>query len=149
MIVFQSGGFWKFPKFGLISPDRTFSVVLLPIPFWPSRPSTVPGEGMGKRKSLNALAPNLWLQSFSNSSGRFTILIALNGHFLTHIPQPLQSFSLIMILFSSKRMASTLLRTIGQYFMHIWLHFFGLHLSYSITAMRVMGNRIWKEKGWL
>jgi len=42
------------------------------------------------------------------------------------------------ILFSSNRIASTRLRTMGQYFMQTWLHFFGLHLSVFIIAMRVM-----------
>ena len=117
------------PKLGLISPERTLRVVLFPIPFWPSKPKTVPWEGIGSLKSLKAFSPNLWLQSFSNSSGKFTIEMDLKGHFLTQMPHPLQSFSEIRILLSSNRIASTLLRTIGQNFIHNWLHFLGLHLS--------------------
>jgi len=84
---------------------------------------------MGNRKSLKAFGPKRWLQSFSSSSGKLTMLIALKGHFLTHMPQPLHSFSEMMILFSSKRLAYTRLRNMGQYFMNIWFHFFGFHLS--------------------
>jgi len=66
------------------------------------------------------------------------MLMALKGHFLTQMPHPLHNFSLITILFSSKRIASTRLRTMGQNFMQSWLHFLGLHLSWLSTAMRVM-----------
>jgi hypothetical protein len=66
------------------------------------------------------------------------MLMALNGHFLTHIPQPLQSVSAIMALLPSTRMASTLLRTIGQKLTHSELHFLTLHFSSSNTAIRVM-----------
>jgi hypothetical protein len=102
------------PKFGFISPEKTFSVVVLPIPFCPSKPSTVPGDGMGKRKSLKLFSLNRWLQSFSNSSGKLTTVMALKGHFLTQIPQPLQSDSDMTALFPSTLIASTRLRTIGQ-----------------------------------
>ena len=69
------------------------------------------------------------------------MLMALKGHFLTQIPQPLQSVSAMMALFPSTRMASTLLRTIGQKLTQSELHFLTLHLSSSNTAIRVMGRR--------
>jgi hypothetical protein len=69
---------------------------------------------MGKRKSLKLFSLKRWLQSFSSSSGRLTMLMALKGHFLTQIPQPLHSTSDMTALFPSTLMASTLLRTIGQ-----------------------------------
>src|SRR5665648_486019 len=114
-----------------MSPEKTLSVVLLPIPFCPSKPSTVPGDGIGRRKSLKLLALKRWLQSFSSSSGKFTILMALKGHFLTHIPQPLQRVSAITALSPSTLIASTLLRTIGQKCTQSRLHFLTLHLSVS------------------
>jgi hypothetical protein len=98
----------------LISPEKTLSVVVFPMPFCPSKPSTVPGDGMGKRKSLKLFSVKRWLQSFSNSSGRLTTLIALKGHFLTQIPQPLHRDSDMTALFPSTLIASTRLRTIGQ-----------------------------------
>jgi hypothetical protein len=68
------------------------------------------------------------------------MLMALKGHFLTHIPQPLQSVSDMTALFPSTLMASTLLRTIGQKLTQTWLHFLTLHLSSLSTAIRVIGN---------
>ena len=140
MISGHSGGLSNSPKFGLKSPAKTFNVVLFPIPFCPSKPKTVPGEGMGKRKSLKLLALKRWLQSFSSSSGKLTMLIALKGHFLTQIPHPLQSVSDMMALLPSTRIASTRLRTIGQKLTQSWLHFLTLHLSVSNTAIRVIGK---------
>jgi hypothetical protein len=110
------------------------------MPFWPIKPSTVPGEGMGKRKSLKLFSLKRWLQSFSSSSGRLTMLMALKGHFLTHIPQPLHRVSDMTALFPSTLMASTLLRTIGQKLTQTWLHFLTLHLSWLSTAIRVMAK---------
>jgi hypothetical protein len=68
------------------------------------------------------------------------MLIALKGHFLTHIPQPLQSVSAMMALVPSTRMASTLLLTIGQKLTQSELHFLTLHFSSSNTAIRVIGG---------
>jgi len=66
--------------------------------------------------------------------------MALNGHFLTHIPHPVQSDSTITGWFPSNRMASTLVRTMGQKRWHNLSQRFGLHLSKSNTAMRVIVN---------
>jgi hypothetical protein len=66
------------------------------------------------------------------------MLMALKGHFLTHIPQPLQRVSAIMALLPSTLMASTLLRTMGQKLTHRELHFLTLHLSSFNTAIRVI-----------
>jgi hypothetical protein len=93
---------------------------------------------MGKRKSLKLFSLNRWLQSFSSSLGKLTMLMALKGHFLTHIPQPLQSVSAMIALLPSTLMASTLLRTIGQKLTHSELHFLTLHLSSSNTAILVI-----------
>jgi len=72
------------------------------------------GEGVGSLKSLNVLGPKRWLQSFSNSSGRLTIEMALKGHFFTQMPHPVQRDSTITALSFSNLMTSILLRTIGQ-----------------------------------
>jgi hypothetical protein len=64
--------------------------------------------------------------------------MALNGHFFTHIPHPVQRDSTITGLSFSKRMASMRLRTIGQKRWHILLQRFDLHLSASNTATLVM-----------
>jgi hypothetical protein len=68
------------------------------------------------------------------------MLMALKGHFLTQMPQPLQSVSDMTALFPSTLMASTRLRTMGQKLTQSWLHFLTLHLSWSSTAIRVMVN---------
>ncbi len=141
MISLHSGGSLYLPKLGLISPEKTLRVVLLPIPFWPSKPKTVPGEGIGRRKSLKLFSPKRWLQSFSSSSGKLTMLIAWKGHFLTQMPHPLQSVSEIIALSPSTLIASTRLRTIGQKCTQSWLHFFVLHLSVFNTASRVISKR--------
>src|SRR3989304_8909791 len=114
MISGHSGGCSYFPRFNLISPERILRAVLLPMPFWPKSPSTPLGEGSGKRKSLNVLAPKRWLHSPSSSSGKLTTDKALKGHFRTHIPQPTQRDSTTMGLSPSNRIASILLRTGGQ-----------------------------------
>jgi len=66
------------------------------------------------------------------------MLIALKGHFLTQIPQPLHSVSTITALFPSTRIASTRLRTIGQKLTQSELHFLTLHFSSFNTAIRVI-----------
>jgi hypothetical protein len=100
----------------------------------------VPGAGIGRRKSLKLFSLNLWLQSFSNSSGKLTMLIALNGHFLTQIPHPLQRASEMIALSPSTRMASIRLLTIGQKLTQSLLHFLTLHRSWSRTAILVMAK---------
>jgi len=82
--------------------------------------------------------PKRWLHSFSNSSGRLTIEIALNGHFFMHIPHPVHRDSTITGLSFSNRMASIWLRTMGQKRKHNLPQRFDLHLSASNTATLVM-----------
>jgi hypothetical protein len=89
---------------------------------------------------LKVFSPKRWLQSFSNSSGKFTMLMALKGHFLTHMPHPLQSVSAMTALFPSTLIASTRLRTMGQKLTQRWLHFLTLHLSAFNTAILVIAN---------
>ncbi len=69
------------------------------------------------------------------------MLMALNGHFFTQMPQPLQSVSAMTALFPSTLMASTRLLTIGQKLTQSELHFLTLHLSSLSTAIRVMAKR--------
>ncbi|KAI8895074.1 hypothetical protein BC833DRAFT_529850 [Globomyces pollinis-pini] len=59
------------------------------------------------------------------------ILIASKGHFLTQIPQPIQSSSEIKANLSdgNTSIQSFPILTTGQPFLHSCLHFFGLHLS--------------------
>lgn len=44
------------PRFGFIFPARILSAVDLPMPLVPTRPSTSPGRGIGRRWSLKELA---------------------------------------------------------------------------------------------
>ncbi len=74
----------------------------------------MPGDGVGRRKSLKVFGPKRWLHSVSSSSGRFTIVSALNGHFLTQMPHPEQRGSMTRGIPSSNVMASILLLTFGQ-----------------------------------
>ena len=110
----QSGGLLYLSRLGFISPEKIFKTVDLPMPFCPINPSTIPGDGIGRRNNLNVFGPNLCTHSPLNSSGKLTIDIALNGHFLTHMPQPVQRISDIMGLLFSNLIASTLLLTWGQ-----------------------------------
>ena len=90
------------------------SAVVFPMPFCPTSPRTTPGEGMGRRNSLNVLGPNLWLHSASSSSAMLIMDRALKGHFLTQMPQPTQRDSTMTGMSPSNLMASILLRTGGQ-----------------------------------
>jgi len=72
------------------------------------------GDGVGSLKSLKVFGPKRWLQSLSNSFGRLTIEMAVNGHFFTHIPHPVHKDSTMTAFPPSNRMASMWLRTIGQ-----------------------------------
>ena len=66
------------------------------------------------------------------------MLKASNGHFLTHIPQPLQMYSDTYALPSvSCLMASRLVLTMGQNLMHSYVHLSGLQRSLSTTATRI------------
>ncbi len=89
-------------------PARIFNAVLFPIPLVPTRPSTCPGLGVGRRCNLKELAVYRCVTSFARFVGRLMIAIASNGHleiesahrtpcearnvsthFLTQIPQPI------------------------------------------------------------
>ena len=83
----------KLPRLGCSLPDRTFRAVDLPMPLVPTRPSTCPGRGTGRRCSLNALGPYRCVVSRSRFLGRLIIMIASNGHFFTQMPHPMQSSS--------------------------------------------------------
>jgi hypothetical protein len=67
------------------------------------------------------------------------MLMAEKGHFLGQIPHPMQRLSEMKAIFDSgvTSMQSRPLRTTGQDFLHSCLHFFGLHLSVLMIAMRV------------
>ena len=70
-------------------------------------------------------------------AGKFTIFMASWGHFLTQIPQPMQSSSEISAfeLFLSTFTQSFPILTTGQLNLHSNLHLLGLHLSRETTAI--------------
>ena len=141
MISCQVGGDSSRPRFGSISPDSIFKAVDFPVPFLPIRPVTRPGCGTGRRYSLNWFGPYRWLHSPSISSGRFTIEMALKGHFFTQMPQPVQRRSKIVALSEpfSKIIASILDLTCGQYLLQTSSQSFGLQRSRSRTATLTIG----------
>ena len=65
------------------------------------------------------------------------IIIASKGQRLTHIPQPMQSYSemkqMVEVGFTSTQILPVLLR--GHVLAHSCLHFLGLHLSGLIMAI--------------
>lgn len=69
--------------------------------------------------------------------GKLIILIASNGHLLTHIPHPIHKVSeikqIVEVGKTSIQIFPVLL--IGQVFLHSYLHFLGLHLSGLIMAI--------------
>ncbi|KAK2023816.1 hypothetical protein LZ31DRAFT_476956 [Colletotrichum somersetense] len=67
------------------------------------------------------------------------MVIALKGHFLGQIPQPMHSDSERKAMRDSgvTSMQSFPERTTGHDFLHSWRHFFGLHLSLLTMATRV------------
>src|SRR5919198_5150168 len=117
-------------------PDRIFTIVDLPIPFLPSKPTTDPFFGVGRRYSLNELMPYWWILSFPNSLAKLTITIASKGHFFTQIPQPVHRSSEITAFPSSCRWTihSPPVLFTGQYIIHSNPHFLGWHNSWSKTA---------------
>ena len=70
------------------------------------------------------------------------ILIASNGHLLTHIPQPIHKISeikqIVEAFVTSIHNLSALFT--GQVFLHSSPHFFGLHLSGFIIAIRNLSS---------
>lgn len=60
--------------------------------------------------------------------GRLMISMAPNGHFLTHMPHPMQSRSDMKAIFESgvTSMQSLPVRTTGHDFLHSCRHFYGL-----------------------
>ncbi|PIA14554.1 hypothetical protein COEREDRAFT_46771 [Coemansia reversa NRRL 1564] len=72
------------------------------------------------------------------------IVIAPNGHFFTHIPQPMQSSSEIAAIFEvgHTSMQSFPILFTGHTRLHSCLHFLGLHLSALTIAIRVFLSAI-------
>ncbi|KAJ1449668.1 hypothetical protein M885DRAFT_448901 [Pelagophyceae sp. CCMP2097] len=65
--------------------------------------------------------------------------MASKGHFLTQMPQPMQSSSEMnaSLEAGATSMQSLPIRTTGHCRLHSCRHFFGLHLSFETIAMRV------------
>ena len=55
-----------------------------------------PFLGIGSLCNMNQFSPNLWDTYSGRSVGRFIILIASKGHFLTQRLQPIHKASLIV-----------------------------------------------------
>ena len=112
------------------------TTVLFPIPFLPSSPTTSPFLGVGNLYNRKEFTPYWWILSVANSLAKFTIVIASNGHTLTHIPHPLQISSSIWAFFDSSLIVTHSAPDLftGQYFMHSNPHFCGWHRSWSNTA---------------
>lgn len=131
---FQSGGFVKLPRFGFSLFPRICNAVDFPIPFIPTKPKIWPGLGVGNLCNLKAFFPYLCVHSLSIFLGTLIILMALNGHFFTHIPQPIHRISeiseMVEVGITSMHIFSVLFT--GQAFLHSCLHFLGLHF-YLLT----------------
>lgn len=108
-----------------------------PIPLMPTRPKIWPGLGVGSLWSLNEFLPYRWVHNFSRFLGMLIILMALNGHFLTHIPHPMhriyEIYAMTEVGMTSMHILSVLLT--GQDFLHSCLHFFGLHFYLFTMAI--------------
>ena len=70
--------------------------------------------------------------------------MASNGHFLTHMPQPIHKFSeikqIVEVGFTSMQTLPVLFK--GHTFTHSRWHFFGLHLSGLIIAIRIFSSDV-------
>ena len=90
-------------------------IVDLPIPFCPSKPSTVPSFNVGSPNNSKLFGPYLCVGS-SRASGRFMTFTAPKMHLLVQIPHPEHNSSEItgFLLFSSITMVSSSIRTPGQ-----------------------------------
>ena len=109
----------------------------MPVPLDPTRPKTSPGLGYGNLWSLKALGPYLWVTSYVRPFGKLMILIASNGHLLTHIPHPMHKDSEIKHITDVGSTSIHILPVLltGQVFLHSYLHFLGLHLSGFMIAI--------------
>ncbi|KAI9222483.1 hypothetical protein BC828DRAFT_345985 [Blastocladiella britannica] len=67
------------------------------------------------------------------------MLMALKGHFLGQMPQPMHSTSEMKAILEVEPTSihSLPMRTTGHDFLHSCRHFFGLHLSSDTMAIRV------------
>ena len=139
---YHSGGSLKLPKFGLSLFPNISKAVDFPIPLMPTKPKTWPGRGTGRRWSLNAFLPYLWVVSLSIFFGTLMIFIAEKGHFLTQIPHPTQSTSemeeIVDVGMTSIQSASVLLT--GHPFLHYCLHLLGLHFSGLTIAILCLSS---------
>ena len=126
------------PRLGFILPAKIFKAVDFPIPFVPTKPSTCPVLGVGNLCSLNEFGPYLCVVSFSKFLGRLMMFRASNGHFFTQIPHPMQRSSEMYAIFDVPPTSMHIfpIFTTGHAFLHSCLHFFGLHRSALIMAMR-------------
>ena len=134
----QDGWSSYLPRLGTNRPARIYNAVLFPIPLVPTNPSTYPIQGVGNRCSLNELGPNLCEISLLRSLGKLTIVNALKGHFLMHMPHPTHITSAIEQILEVGSTVTHYLPCMfnGQYLLHSWAHFFGLHFSLLIITIR-------------
>lgn len=130
----------KSPKLGCSSFFKIYNAVDFPVPFSPTKPSTTPGFGVGRRWSLNEFWPYLKLTWLSKADGRFSIQIALNGHFFTQILQPMHNYSDISARFDAFVTTIHFLSSLftGQLALQRRPHFYGLQRSGNTTAIRVI-----------
>ena len=139
---YHSGGSLKLPKLGLSLFPNISKAVDFPIPLIPTNPKTWPGLGTGRRWSLNAFLPYLWVVSLSIFFGTLMIFIAEKGHFLTQIPHPTQRISeieeIVEVGMTSIQSASVLLT--GHPFLHYCLHLLGLHFSGLTIAILCLSS---------
>lgn len=101
-------------------PASIFKAVDFPIPLVPTNPSILPALGIGNLCNLKELGPYLYVICLFKLLGKLMILIAWNGHLLTHNPHPIQRcYEILAILdsfYTSTHCFSVLL--IGQDFLH-------------------------------